>query len=91
VSDYTSRGGPISLGVRLRHAQAELLQREETPRPPTGPPLVKYIEAYLDGLTDQELTVFEKLLERQAEIDKPYGVPPRVTDQGPPATTMLRA
>jgi hypothetical protein len=71
--EFTTTNKLIALKILAQHLQ--LLQPEEAPPPPSGPHTVNYTEVYLDGLTDQELTVLEKVLERQAEVNKQYGLP----------------
>jgi phage terminase small subunit len=60
----------------------DLLQ-PEVPVAPAGPVTVNFTDVYLDGLSEAELVVLERVLARQAEVDRQYGLLPPETNPRP--------
>jgi hypothetical protein len=66
----------VAAKLRFDARHLNLLWPEMSEAPPTGPVTMNFTEIYLDGLTNQELDVLERLLERKQVVDQQRGLGP---------------
>jgi hypothetical protein len=74
--------------LRILAQHLDLIDPPEPVAPvqPQGPVTVNMTEIYLDGLSDAELAVLQRLFERKAAIDAQYGLGPATTPKQEPTS-----